>query len=240
MAVTCGIFHSLPRGLPSHAFCASFSHLSLSLSLSPTHTHTHTHTHSIPAVIVRQPPLALLCCCPVRPAVWGRSMACRPPASASYTVVVLPLRTSLHSLDALRFFLWIKHLKDLEKEKDALRSGLEVLEKTRFWYLQRLEQNRARLGRMGANQGAVCSQEETSEVRSHLLRSLIQRVNGSLGAVMSEPNAASSSVPSLVDSDLQWRNTVLTQEVSDKNRRISVLELEKDVLLKELDELQTL
>lgn len=38
----------------------------------------------------------------------------------------------------------IKRLKDLEKEKDALCSGLEILEKTRLWYLQRLEENRAR------------------------------------------------------------------------------------------------
>ena len=149
------------------------------------------------------------------------------------------------------------------------------------------------------------------QARSCLLRSLIQRVNGSLGSVMSEPNVTSGSVPSLpeavADSDLRWHNTVLTrvrkqhtlflnsptlpwfilewsyrncclplysdrgcfclhppqllidesvcacvmwpwyftflfllwQEVSDKNRRISMLELEKDALLEQLDELQT-
>ncbi|XP_068611555.1 suppressor APC domain-containing protein 1-like [Brachionichthys hirsutus] len=169
-------------------------------------------------------------------------MACRPTDSSSYTVVILPLRTSLHSLDALRFYLWIRRLKDLEKEKDALRSGLEILGKTRFWYLRRLEQNRARLGRVETKSGLGCRLEELSEVRSRLLRSLIQRVNGSLGSVMSEPNATSSGIQSLAeaveDSDLRWRNTVLTQEVSDKNRRISTLELEKDALLKELDELQ--
>ena len=32
---------------------------------------------------------------------------------------------------------------------------------------------------------------------------------------------------------------LLWQEVSDKNRRISMLELEKDALLEQLDELQT-
>ncbi|KAM8883267.1 suppressor APC domain-containing protein 1 [Synchiropus picturatus] len=68
-------------------------------------------------------------------------MACRP---RSYTIVIFPLRTSLFSLDALRFYLWIKHLKNLEQEKDALYSGLEVLEEARLWYLQRLEENCAR------------------------------------------------------------------------------------------------
>lgn len=34
-------------------------------------------------------------------------------------------------------------MKDLEKEKDALWSGLEVLEHGRLWYLQRLSENRA-------------------------------------------------------------------------------------------------
>ncbi|XP_036977382.1 suppressor APC domain-containing protein 1 [Acanthopagrus latus] len=170
-------------------------------------------------------------------------MAHRPSGSGSYTVVIIPLRTNLYSLDALRFYLWIKRMKDLEKEKDALWSGLEILEKTRLWYLQRLEENKARQDSIEAQSGVCCSLEGTAEARSCLLRSLIQRVNGSLGSVMSEPNVTSGSVPSLpeavADSDLRWHNTVLTREVSDKNRRISMLELEKDALLEQLDELQT-
>ncbi|XP_041820223.1 suppressor APC domain-containing protein 1 [Chelmon rostratus] len=169
-------------------------------------------------------------------------MACRPSGSGSYTVVIIPLRTSLCSLDALRFYLWIKRLKDLEKEKDALCSGLEILEKTRLWYLQRLEENRVRQDRIEAKSGVGCSSEGAAEARSCLLRSRIQRVNGSLGSVMSEPNVTGSNIPSLpeavADSDLRWHNTVLTQEVSDKNRQISMLELEKDALLEQLVELQ--
>lgn len=38
----------------------------------------------------------------------------------------------------------MKHLKDLEKEKDVLFCGLDILEKTQLWYLQRLEGNRSR------------------------------------------------------------------------------------------------
>lgn len=169
-------------------------------------------------------------------------MACRAAGPDSYTVVIIPLRTSLHSLDALRFYLWIKRLKDLEKEKDVLCSGLEVLEKTRLWYLQRLQENKAKKDVVKADCAFGSIYDATSETQSCLIRTLIQRVNGSLGSVMTEPNVTSCSVPSLVDavvdSDLRWRNTVLTQEVSEKNHQIAMLELEKDALLEELGDLQ--
>lgn len=42
------------------------------------------------------------------------------------------------------FVFQIKRLKNLEKEKDALWCGLEILEKARLWYLQRLWKNRLR------------------------------------------------------------------------------------------------
>uniref|UniRef100_A0A667ZMQ0 Uncharacterized protein n=1 Tax=Myripristis murdjan TaxID=586833 RepID=A0A667ZMQ0_9TELE len=42
------------------------------------------------------------------------------------------------------FWLIIKRLKDLEREKDSLWCGLEVLERARLWYHQRLEENTAR------------------------------------------------------------------------------------------------
>ena len=60
----------------------------------------------------------------------------------------------------------IKRMKDLEKEKDALWSGLEILEKTRLWYLQRLEENKARQDSIEAQSGVCCSLEGTAEVQS--------------------------------------------------------------------------
>ncbi|XP_058480312.1 suppressor APC domain-containing protein 1 [Solea solea] len=164
-------------------------------------------------------------------------MACHPSSTGSYTVVIIPLRTSLYSLDALRFYLWIQRMRDLEKEKDALWSGLDILEKSRLWYVQRLEENRMRQDNV-ETKGTF----DSAQTRSCLLRSRILRVNGSLGSVMCEPNVTSKSDPSLpetvADSDLRWHNTVLTQELSDKNHRISTLELEKDALLEQLYELQ--
>nr|XP_040031236.1 suppressor APC domain-containing protein 1 isoform X2 [Gasterosteus aculeatus aculeatus] len=166
-------------------------------------------------------------------------MACRPPGSGSYTVVIIPLRTGLHSLDALRFYLWVKRQKDLEKEKDALCSGLEILEKARLWYLQRLQENRAMQDRVEARTGF--SSYQGGEDRSCLLRSRIQRANGTLGSMMCEPNLTMGSDLSLQDavavSELRWRNTLLTREVSDRNRQISILESENDALVEKLDEL---
>ncbi|CAK6949842.1 suppressor APC domain-containing protein 1 [Scomber scombrus] len=106
----------------------------------------------------------------------------------------------------------IKRLKELEKEKDALYSGLEILERARLWYFQRLEENRAQQDNIDP---INVFQESAAEGRSCLLRSCIQRVNGSLGSVMAEPNVTSTSISSLpdavADSDLRWHNTVLTR-----------------------------
>ncbi|XP_016358417.1 suppressor APC domain-containing protein 1-like isoform X2 [Sinocyclocheilus anshuiensis] len=60
---------------------------------------------------------------------------------ASYTVVIVPLRSSPNSLDALQFFLWVKKMKDLEREKDFLWIGLQALEQVREKLCSNLEDN---------------------------------------------------------------------------------------------------
>ncbi|KAM4614938.1 suppressor APC domain-containing protein 1 [Polymixia lowei] len=169
-------------------------------------------------------------------------MACPSSGSVSYTVVIIPLKSSLYSLEALRFYLWIQRLKDLEREKDSLWSGLEVLEEAHLWYHRQLLENRIRQASVEAKSGTSFRPGGGTEARSCLLRSRIQRVNGSLGSVMSEPNVTTSATPSLpaavVDSDLRWHNTVLAREVSEKNLQISRLELEREALLQQLGELQ--
>ncbi|KAM9402886.1 suppressor APC domain-containing protein 1-like isoform 1-T1 [Salvelinus alpinus] len=173
-------------------------------------------------------------------------MACpQCPAPGSYTSVIIPLRSSIYSLDAPRFYLWIKRLKDLEREKDSLWAGLQVLEQARLWYRRILEDNRARQANVCTRAGAR-AKEWGGEVwggagaSSCLLRSQMQRVNGSLGSLMSKPDVTSCpSSPKrdgveVSDSELRWRNTVLVQEVSEKNVQISLLERERDSLLQEL------
>lgn len=63
------------------------------------------------------------------------------------------------------FSVQIKQLKDLEKEKDALWSGLEILEKTRLWYLERLEENRAHQGSIESRSGFASRREDGAEVQ---------------------------------------------------------------------------
>ncbi|KAG1939049.1 hypothetical protein F2P79_017162 [Pimephales promelas] len=58
---------------------------------------------------------------------------------ASYTVVIVPLRNRVTSLDAVHFFLWVKKLKDLEREKDLLWMGLQALEQVRESLCLKLE-----------------------------------------------------------------------------------------------------
>lgn len=67
--------------------------------------------------------------------------------------------------DLRHFPLQVKHLRDLEKEKDVLFCGLEILEKTQLWYLQRLEGNRSRRNFiLEAKRELGCSQVATLEV----------------------------------------------------------------------------
>ncbi|XP_055087488.1 suppressor APC domain-containing protein 1 [Periophthalmus magnuspinnatus] len=160
-------------------------------------------------------------------------MACHSPSFGSYTVAIIPFKTSLFSLDSLHFYLWVKHLKHLEQEKDALWCGLEILEKARLWYLQRIQENRHRQDHTAPTW--------TSEANFCLLRSRIQRANGSLGSVMNEPNVTSSmhSLPEAVgDSNLRWHNTILIQEFGDMNHQICLLQKEKDALMEQLKDLQ--
>ncbi|KAL0962750.1 hypothetical protein UPYG_G00344870 [Umbra pygmaea] len=165
--------------------------------------------------------------------------------AGSYTVVLIPLRSSLYSLDALHFYLWIKRLKDLEREKDCLWAGLQFLEQANLWYRQRLEVNRARQTNTGTRVGTRTEEREGKlwageEAFSCLVKSRIQKVNGSLGSLINDYNVTRCNTSSeqdgsnSSDSALWWQNKLLVKEVCEKNLQISLLELERDRLLQEL------
>ncbi|KAF4094288.1 hypothetical protein AMELA_G00011820 [Ameiurus melas] len=79
---------------------------------------------------------------------------------ASYTVIFVPLQSNVSSLDALRFFLWVKELQELEREKDILWPSLQRLEQVRHWIRSRLE-GKTKTGKMeevaGVSTSTVCS-----------------------------------------------------------------------------------
>ncbi|TSK13202.1 Suppressor APC domain-containing protein 1 [Bagarius yarrelli] len=131
-------------------------------------------------------------------------MAC----DGSYTVVIVPLQNSLYSTDALRFFHWLKELHALERERDSLWIGLQVLEQTRFWYQHQLDQVNQRQARIGTRK-----HDEEKESWSCALRSCVQRVNGSLGSLLNNAYVCSAAPDEKDKSDwyLRWTNTTLTQ-----------------------------
>ncbi|XP_053544348.1 suppressor APC domain-containing protein 1 isoform X1 [Ictalurus punctatus] len=155
-------------------------------------------------------------------------MAC----DGSYTVFIVPLQNSLYSSDALRYFHWLKKLRALEREKDSLWSGLQVLEQARFWYQHQLDHVSQRHARMDTRE-----HDEEDEGRSCALRSFMQRVNGSLGSLLNNAYVCSVAPDEKDGSDwyLRWKNATLTQEVSQKNSRISMLEFEKEILIQQQD-----
>ncbi|GAA6097886.1 suppressor APC domain-containing protein 1-like isoform X2 [Tachysurus ichikawai] len=57
----------------------------------------------------------------------------------SYTVMIVPLRSN--SLDALRFFLWVKQLQELERQKDIMWLNRQTLEQTQHCIRSRPERN---------------------------------------------------------------------------------------------------
>lgn len=152
-------------------------------------------------------------------------MACE----GSYTILILPLQNSLYSPDALHSFYWLKRRRDLERQKDVLRAGLEIVEQTQLWYQTRLQLNSQR--RISFSTESMDGQGRWSCA----LRSCLQRANGSLGSLMTDsciwnnPEENGGS-----DWDVRWSNATLVKEVEQRNRQISMLELEKAHLLQQL------
>ncbi|XP_016355878.1 suppressor APC domain-containing protein 1-like [Sinocyclocheilus anshuiensis] len=148
-----------------------------------------------------------------------------------YTVIIIPLQNSLYSPDALHRFHWLKRRRDLERQKDILWAGLQVVEQTKLWYQNRLKLNLQR-------QVSFSTGDLDEEGRwSCTVRSCMQRVNGSLGSLMSDSCVWNNLTPEESggsDWDLRWSNATLAKEVNRKNQQISILELEKAQLLQQL------
>ncbi|XP_053544349.1 suppressor APC domain-containing protein 1 isoform X2 [Ictalurus punctatus] len=143
-------------------------------------------------------------------------MAC----DGSYTVFIVPLQNSLYSSDALRYFHWLKKLRALEREKDSLWSGLQVLEQARFWYQHQLDHVSQRHARMDTRE-----HDEEDEGRSCALRSFMQRVNGSLGSLLNNAYVCSVAPDEKDGSDwyLRWKNATLTQIIRESGHCMFLL-----------------
>ncbi|KAJ7317309.1 hypothetical protein JRQ81_003471 [Phrynocephalus forsythii] len=188
----------------------------------------------------RWPPPVLLCLL-LPPGHHSLSMA----VQRGYTILIVPLSSSLTSLEALQFFLWLKRMQELERERDALLQGLELVDRMRDWFQHHLVEAQRRQKHMGA-EGTYFPDNQ-----SHLLMAKIQEVNLCLKNLLTSPGK--SEVPpgafgfplySLGRKDfhhqavtvLKEQNHLLIKEVSEKSDRIAQLEQEKAALCQQLKE----
>ncbi|XP_061867642.1 suppressor APC domain-containing protein 2 [Colius striatus] len=146
----------------------------------------------------------------------------------------------------------LKHMKELEQEKDFLLQGLELVERARDWYHQHIQLMQERQRLLGKNKTSADFLQEGSQ--SHLGRLLpkLQEVNRCLSDLLSaagkpgNPSSAlSRPVPTVSPASagsqqainmLKEQNRLLTKEVTDKSERITQLEQEKSALIKQLFE----
>nr|XP_010301375.1 PREDICTED: suppressor APC domain-containing protein 2-like [Balearica regulorum gibbericeps] len=111
-------------------------------------------------------------------------------------------------------FSMLKHMKELEQEKDFLLQGLELVERTREWYHQHIQLMQERQRLLGKNKTNADFLAESSQSQLGLLVPKLQEVNRCLGDLLS----------------------TASKEVTDKSERITQLEQEKSALIKQLFE----
>ncbi|XP_053940402.1 suppressor APC domain-containing protein 2 [Cuculus canorus] len=149
-------------------------------------------------------------------------------------------------------FSVLKHMKELEQEKDFLLQGLELVERAREWYHQHIQLMQERQRLLGKNKTSAEFLPEGSQSHLGCLVPKLQEVNRSLGDLLStvgkpaNPSSAlsrpvattspASSGSQQAINMLKEQNRLLTKEVSDKSERITQLEQEKSALIKQLFE----
>ncbi|NXS93164.1 SAPC2 protein, partial [Jacana jacana] len=149
-------------------------------------------------------------------------------------------------------FSVLKHMKELEQEKDFLLQGLELVERAREWYHQHIQFMQERQRLLGKNKTSAEFLPEGGQGHlGHLLPKL-QEVNRCLCDLLSTAGKPASSFSALdrvvpvvspasaasqqAINMLKEQNRLLTKEVTDKSERITQLEQEKSALIKQLFE----
>uniref|UniRef100_A0A663NBM5 Suppressor APC domain containing 2 n=1 Tax=Athene cunicularia TaxID=194338 RepID=A0A663NBM5_ATHCN len=135
-------------------------------------------------------------------------------------------------------FSMLKHMKELEQEKDFLLQGLELVERTREWYHQHIQFMQERQRLLGKNKTTAVSLGLVLGVPSHLGRLVpkLQEVNRCLGDLLSTAHwwVSHPSTHSMKNASVFLLCPM--QEVTDKSERITQLEQEKSALIKQLFE----
>ncbi|XP_063001027.1 suppressor APC domain-containing protein 2 [Elgaria multicarinata webbii] len=145
-------------------------------------------------------------------------------------------------------YAMLKQMKELEKEKDFLLQGLEVVDRAREWYHQQihiLQEHQKQLGKSKVHNDLL---REGSQL--NLLLPKLQELNCCLcellsfsakplnpcGTVTNGPASPPLAGLQQTIHMLKEQNWLLTKEVTDKSERITQLEQEKSALIKQLFE----
>ncbi|XP_014719213.2 suppressor APC domain-containing protein 2 [Equus asinus] len=154
----------------------------------------------------------------------------------------------------------LKQMKELEREKEVLLQGLEMMAHGRDWYQQQLQHVQERQRRLGQSRASTDFGAEGSPRPLGQLLPKVQEVARCLGELLAvacasralssssgppcpAPAPASPSAPGWQQQTilmLKEQNRLLTQEVTDKSERITQLEQEKSALIKQLFEARAL
>ncbi|KAG8552843.1 hypothetical protein GDO81_003106 [Engystomops pustulosus] len=129
-------------------------------------------------------------------------------------------------------------MKELEQERDALLDGVQLVEKARDWYRERLQESEQQRDWPGALDRAP----PPPPLLGSALLVQIQEVNRFLGDLITSPEKASRRQspysPKHPDpiSTLKYQNQLLTRELSVQNDKIWKLQRENEALYRELEE----
>ncbi|XP_067829790.1 suppressor APC domain-containing protein 2-like [Heptranchias perlo] len=145
----------------------------------------------------------------------------------------------------------LKQMKELERERDALLHGLEMVERARDWYHQQIHGVHQRQKHIRQGFGNKDYLTDPHQNRACLLLAKIQEVNCCLSDLISSSgkmlfahhplNGFGSPLKVMgfqrqPISTLKEQNRLLTKELSVKSERITILEQEKASLIKQLME----
>ncbi|XP_040179442.1 suppressor APC domain-containing protein 2-like isoform X4 [Rana temporaria] len=174
---------------------------------------------------------------------------------AAYTILILPLHSSR---EALTFYLWgiskdhqcsiklqrdirenhqLRRMKELEQERDALLDGVQLVDKARDWYRERLHEAEQK-----RELQCTLDQAPPPPLLGSALLVQIQEVNRFLNDLMSYPEKGHrrqspySNKHSDTIASLRYQNQLLTREVTVQNERMWKLQRENEALYRELEE----
>ncbi|XP_062979573.1 suppressor APC domain-containing protein 1 [Elgaria multicarinata webbii] len=160
----------------------------------------------------------------------------------------IPKEPRRHTISNAMEYDMLKRMQELERQRDALLQGLEMVDRVRDWFQRHLLEAQRRQKRMGAEASYF---PDPYANQSCLLLAKIQEVNLCLKNLLTSPGK--SEVPpggfgvpvyssgkkefqQQAVTVLKEQNHLLIKEVSEKSDRIAQLEQEKAALSKQLKE----